>query len=164
MGKEFGVPGTQYLIQSLGRFPFDDGTVNLILAYSVFTHLPEFVHLHWLRELHRVAKQGCVFVLTVEPPRFIEFCAQIEENDPSPWHRTLKKHVGDWRELLARINGGEYVYLPTGGGDHLPEQVYGDCVVPYSYIAKNWSKFFAVREYIDNPQRFWQAVCVLQKP
>jgi SAM-dependent methyltransferase len=113
--RDSGVPGTQYLVQPLGSLPIGDGTVSLILAYSVFTHLPEPVHQHWLQELHRVAKPGCVFALTVGPPRFIEFCVQVDDDDPSLWCRTLKKHVGDGREIRACIDRGEYVFLPTGG-------------------------------------------------
>ncbi len=160
---ETNVPGTHYKIDHDSILPFADGVFTVIIAYSVFTYLPEPLHRHWLAELSRVAATGCLFVLTVEPPRFIDFCANISDNAESSWHQALASHVGDGVALKARIDKSEYVYLPTGGGDHLPSDIYGDCVIPKSYIIRNWSPLFEVRDYIDDPQRFWQAVVVLQK-
>src|SRR5579862_4979144 len=68
------VPGSYFQIEHAGILPFPADTFDIMIAYSVFTHLPEELHLHWLTELWRVAKSGCLFVLTVEPPRFIDFC------------------------------------------------------------------------------------------
>ncbi len=47
-----GTPTTQY------RFPANDGSVDFVLAKSVFTHLLERDAQHYLREIRRVLKQG----------------------------------------------------------------------------------------------------------
>ena len=44
--------------------PFEDGSFDLILAVSVFTHLPEDRQLDWLGELRRVASPAGRLVLT----------------------------------------------------------------------------------------------------
>ena len=160
------VPGNHYQIEHGGVLPFPDDTFDIMIAYSVFTHLPEDLHLHWLSELSRVSKSGCLLVLTVEPPRFIDFCINEAANRDHPWHKTLAMHVHDGgaSKLKDRLQKSQYVYMPTGGGDdHLAPDVYGDAVIPLAYIQNHWTKLFELRDYIDDAERFWQAVVVLTK-
>lgn len=155
------VPGKLSLITPEGNMPFPERYFDLMIAYSVFTHLPERIHLHWMRELARVAKPGCLFFLTLEPRRFIEFIGTIEPNDQSEWHRLLSQFSNQTASLYEQFDAGEFVYLPTYGeeiGRH-----FGDAIVPLSFIEREWSPFFSLKEYIDDPSRFWQAVVILQK-
>jgi ubiquinone/menaquinone biosynthesis C-methylase UbiE len=66
------VPGQIDLITPLGTLPYPDGFFNGMIAHSVFSHLPQKVHLHAMRELARVAHPGCIFCLTLESRRFID--------------------------------------------------------------------------------------------
>lgn len=155
------VPGKLSLITPEGNTPFPEGYFDLIIAYSVFTHLPKKIHLHWMRELARIGKPGCLFFLTLEPRRFIEFIGNIEPNDQSEWHRLLSQFSNQTASLYEQFDAGEFVYLPTYGeeiGRH-----FGDAIVPLSFIEREWSPFFSVKEYIDDPSRFWQAVLLLQR-
>ncbi|MGY1688890.1 class I SAM-dependent methyltransferase [Geodermatophilus sp. SYSU D01105] len=45
--------------------PFDDGRFDLVLGYSVFTHLPVDHQDAWLAELRRVTRPGGLLLLTV---------------------------------------------------------------------------------------------------
>jgi hypothetical protein len=36
-------------------------------------------------------------------------------------------------------------------------------MVPRSYLEKTWAPYFAVRDFIDDPNRFWQAAVVVQR-
>lgn len=161
--KKDGVPGDLRGIEPRGQLPFPDNHFTHMFAYSVFTHLPEDVQLHWLSELSRVAKPGCVFICTTEPRRFLDFVADIPDPAPSGWHEGLKKAAGDIDAAKAKFDAGEFVYLPTGGGDFRAADVYGDAVIPLAYIRKKWDEYFSFRDYIDDPARFWQAVYVGQK-
>lgn len=160
--RETNVPGRLASIEPKGRLPYPDNYFDAMVAYSVFTHLPETIHLHWMRELARVARPGCVFYLTLEPKRFIDFVADIPPDAESGWHRVLAPFAGQAAEYRRLFDAGEMAYLPTGGGDVLTKDIYGDAVVPLSYIEREWSPHFAVRDYIDDPSRFWQAVLVVQ--
>lgn len=157
-----GVQADLRVISPTGALPFPDNHFSHIFAYSVFTHLPEQVHLHWLAELARVAKPGCVFVCTTEPGRFLDFIAEIPEDAPSAWHAGLKRAAGDIASAKAKFAAGSFIYIPTGGGDYRDEAIYGDAIIPQSYIKENWSKYFKLRAYIDDPSRFWQAVVIGQ--
>lgn len=145
-----------------GKLPYPDDFFDCVIAYSVFTHLPEHVHNHWIGEIARVAKPGCVFVLTLESRRFLDFVENIDsENPQSGWHAGLShfsREIPAFRELY---NEGKFVYLPTGGGDFRAADVYGDAVVPLKYVEQTW-RHFNIIDYIDDPARFWQAVLIAQ--
>jgi SAM-dependent methyltransferase len=157
------VPGVLSRIDPRGDLPFESSSLSHAFSYSVFTHLPENISLHWIKEIARVLKPGGVFVFTVEPPRFIDFVADIPVNAESAWHRGLRAALGNPDEARRKAARGELVYLPTGGGDYRAADVYGDAVIPESYARTKWSEYFEVAEYIDEPNRFWQAVVVARR-
>jgi trans-aconitate methyltransferase len=159
--RKAGIQAHLQHIESRGRLALPDRSVSHIIAYSVFTHLPEDIQFHWLDELARVAKPGCVFVCTTEPRRFLDFVASIPPNPQSPWHGGLREAAGDIEEKKRQFDAGHFVYIPTGGGDFRDKSVYGDAVIPRSYIEDNWSSRFALKAYVE--EGFWQAAVVLQK-
>jgi hypothetical protein len=155
-----GVPGQIDLISANGSLPYPDDFFDIMMGYSVFTHLPEAMHIHWMRELARVARRGCIFALTLEPRRFIDFLAAIPEDTPVDWYRSLssfKPRVADFRRSF---DDGNLVFMTTNED---PEVTYGDAVVPVSYIKQHWAPYFKVIAYIDDPKKFWQAVLVVQR-
>jgi SAM-dependent methyltransferase len=158
------VPGELSRIFPNGKLPYPDNFFDCIMAYSVFTHLPENIHKHWINEIARVAKPGCVFVLTLESIRFLDFVENLDSNNPiSGWHAGLSQFSSEIPAHRKAYNDGDFVYLPTGGGDFRAADVYGDAVVPLKYVEQEWSKHFNIIEYIDNQDRFWQAVLVTQR-
>lgn len=145
-----------------GKLPYPDNYFDCVIAYSVFTHLPENIYLHWISEIARVSKPGCIFVLTFESIRFLDFIETIDKkNSQSNWHAGLSNFAEKVPEYRKNFIKGDFVYLPTGGGDYRPSDIYGDAIVPKEYIQKSWSGLFNMIEYIDGP--FWQAVVVAQK-
>jgi ubiquinone/menaquinone biosynthesis C-methylase UbiE len=158
-----GVPGNIDLIKVDGLLPYPDTYFDFMMAYSVFTHLPEKPHLYWMKELYRVSRPGCLFFLTLEPERFIDDLKNIPSDSSSPWHQSLLKYAHLTDDFHNKFQANEIAYLPTGGGDGLDTDVYGDAIVPLSYIKKHWSPFFVVREYIDDPAQFWQAILVVER-
>jgi trans-aconitate methyltransferase len=161
--RDLGVPGNLDRLYAYGKLPYPDGFLQGAMAYSVFTHLPEPVHRHWLLELARVMQPGAVFSFTVEPQRFVDFIESVPNETSSDWHRALHAYAAGANEFRAGYDRGELVYIPTGGGDFRGAEVYGDAMVPLSYIEANWAPYFVVRAYIDDPNRFWQAVAVVQR-
>jgi hypothetical protein len=126
-----GVPGQFSTISPLGQLPFEDNFFDIIIAYSVFSHLPERVALHWMRELSRVSRGGCIFLFTAEPRRFLTFIAAIPEPPETSWHAALVKFKRQVPALLEQFDKGRFCYLPTsGGGEVMTADVYGDAIVP----------------------------------
>ena len=76
-GTEIDAEAIQWLNENYGRFgtfavngslpplPHEKERFDLIYGVSVFTHLPETMQSAWLAELFRVAKRGCLLLLTV---------------------------------------------------------------------------------------------------
>jgi len=159
--RETHVPGNLALISPEGRLPYRDKYFDFVIAYSVFTHLPERMNLHWIREIARVSKPGCIFCLTLEPRRFIDFITSIPPDTDSEWYRLLSQYADRSDKLYQQYDAGEIAYLPTYGED--VGRNFGDAVVPLSFIEREWSPFFSIRTYIDDPTRFWQAALVLQR-
>lgn len=162
------VPGEFCRIFPSGKLPYPDSFFDFVIAYSVFTHLPEHVHIHWAHEIARVAKPGCIFVLTLESTRFLDFVEKLGRSKPAEdwhgWHRSLSEFSGNIPAYRKAYSKGEFVYLPTGGGDYRSADVYGDAVVPKEYVERSWKGLFNIIDYIDDPARFWQAVLVAQRP
>jgi SAM-dependent methyltransferase len=161
--KATGVPGRLEHIEPLGVLPVPNGSINLATAYSVFTHLPEAVHLHWMKEFARAVAPGGIVALTLEPRRFLDFVEEAPEKGKSQWHLTMAKFAAEAPKLKLRFDAGEFIYLPTGGGAYRPSETYGEAVVPLSYIRSRWSADFEVLEYLDDAKKFWQAVLILRR-
>jgi hypothetical protein len=66
--------------------------------------------------------------------------------------------------LYQDFDDGRIAYIPTGGGGEFRDgAIYGDAIVPLSYIEREWSRYFDVRDYIDDRNRFHQAVLTVQR-
>jgi SAM-dependent methyltransferase len=162
--RETGVPGAFHVLEPYGRLPFPDAFFSHVMAYSVFTHLPEKVHLHWMEEIGRVMKPGACFCLTLEPRRFLDFVSTLDEKTAETgWHSNMSRFASFATDSKQFFDSGEFVYLPTGGGEYRESNVYGEAVVPLVYIERNWKRFFRVVEYVDDASRFWQAALVVQR-
>jgi SAM-dependent methyltransferase len=152
-----GVPGRLSRIEPLGTLPLPDESIDVAMAYSVFTHLPEAVHLHWMRELTRVCRPGAVMFLTTQPRRFLDFVRDAAPLSNSVWHQRLAAFAPATAESLAAFDAGRLVFLDT---EQTP--YYGDALVPRAWLAAHWSGW-RLREYLDDSARFKQAVVVLQR-
>jgi SAM-dependent methyltransferase len=155
------VPASVSLIEPFGQLPYRNQFFDIVYAFSVFTHLPETIANHWLEEIRRVTRPGGMMIMTLEPPRFVDFCRSIPADDASLWHRALRDAIARVPDAEARVRAGEFLYLPTGGGGMLTNEIYGDAIIPDAYIQKNWTDHFELIDYLDDPQQFW-AVVVLQ--
>ena len=158
------VPGHHLVAENGRKLPFADESFRLITAYSVFTHLPEPLFRDWMGELLRLLGRGGLLVFTVEPPRFLDFVAGIDrENPPSGWHGALAQQLGSVEDRRRELSTRGVTYLPTGGGPHRPPEAYGDTVVLPQFISAAAGRKGKLRRYLDEPEQFWQAVAVVQK-
>ena len=180
-----GLPGQFHSISPLGSLPAPDETFSFAIAYSVFTHLPEHVHLHWRQELARVLQTGAILVITVQPRRFLKYIEKRGQEELGPKilgrrvgflrHLRIKKRRGssEWHRLLAQsadrvpefadqYDNGDLVYMrglgPDGGDEN-----YGDALVPVSYLEKHWSPDFSIVDVVDDKSRFAQSVVTLKR-
>jgi ubiquinone/menaquinone biosynthesis C-methylase UbiE len=157
------LPGQFDLLERDSVLPYPDNFFDVMMAYSVFTHLPEKVHLHWMKELARVSKPGAVFCLTLEPRFFIDRIKHANDEPGNVFLQGLARYVPNVNGLYEKFDRGEISYLATGGGDNLTAEVYGDAIVPLSFIETHWSEFFNVISYQDFPDKIWHQAWLIVK-
>ncbi len=158
------VPGNLDLIEPEGVLPYPANYFDAIIAYSVFTHLPEKLNLHWMKELARTSRRGCIFCLTLESRSFIDKIKTVPPNSDNAWLLSLSRYASMANELYQKYDDGKIAYLPTGGGDNLTTDVYGDAIVPIAYIKNNWSPYFDIKAYFEFPSEGWrQALLVVRR-
>ncbi len=162
--KQSALPGQFDVLERDGTLPYPDRFFDVMMAYSVFTHLPENVHLHWMKELARVSKSGAIFCLTLEPRFFIDRIKNANKEPGNVFLQGLAQYAPNINDLYEKFDHGEISYLTTGGGDNLTSDVYGDAIVPPSFIETRWSEYFKVISYQDFPDKNWyQARLVVQR-
>lgn len=162
--RDTGIPGNLSQVNPEGPLPHSDNIFDLVYAYSVFSHLSERVHIKWLDEIRRVLKPGGVFIATTEGRDFINFCASLSKKDvETDWHKSLKNAFPEPEKTLEQFDAGNFIYAATGGGDYRSNDFYGEAVIPKSYVENVWAKYFNFRDFVDDPNRFWQALIVMQK-
>lgn len=159
---EARIPAQYALVEPTGRLPYPDNLFSHAMAYSVFTHLPEHVHLNWSAEITRVLKPGGVFCGTIETRKFLEFIATMPDPDAcnNDWYRSLAYYKPQVPTLLQSYDAEQFVYLPTGGGGIRTADVYGEAVIPPRYIERHWHGV-SLRAVLD--ESFWQTVFIVQK-
>jgi cyclopropane fatty-acyl-phospholipid synthase-like methyltransferase len=82
---------------------FAANSFDIIFAYSVFTHLPENVHIKWIQEFSRLLKPGGILVITTQPRKFIALCESFRrEPGESIWHDGLVKWIKGFSRLLKQ--------------------------------------------------------------
>lgn len=166
-------------VDGLPPAPFDDGTFDLVVAYSVFSHLSEAASMAWIREIARVLEPGGLAIVTTQGSGFLDFVESLTTRAflwrvrlmlgrwrGRPWNehwlRLLREGFGDIAATRRQFAGGQFVHVATGGGSGLEASLYGESIIPRAYVEREWTDFDLV-DFIDDPGH-QQAIIVLQKP
>jgi SAM-dependent methyltransferase len=118
--------------------PFPRDYFGLIYAFSVFSHLPEDIEQVWLAELVRIARSGCLFLLTIHGDWVIEATLPIEKRNE------VASKGFDFMKVHSRDHNG--LQFPD----------YYECSYHTStYVLDKWKKYFDILEIVkgDNPRR-----------
>lgn len=119
------------------------GSADLIVAYSVFSHLSEAAHMAWIEELARVLRPGGVLVVTTRCRAFINYTESVRRQPEIPPHaRGTAASFIDASAWLARYDRGEFCFDGANNGQHWPDDYYGEAVVPEGFARSNWARFF----------------------
>lgn len=156
--RETGIPARLHKIAPTGELPFSPSSFDLIYAYSIFTHLPEHAQDHWLERLARALRPDGLLVVTIQPPRFLDYVEEVAQNETAhEWYSRLKALLDEMPDARASLEASGSLFLPTNNLEH-----YGDRVIAEPYVHKHWSRWFEVLEYVDDPGTFAQAVVTLR--
>jgi SAM-dependent methyltransferase len=156
------------------RPPIDlpSSSLDVIFAFSVFSHLTEAVHLEWIEEFSRLLRPHGTLVVTTRERDFILECARIREAEPDPKkmdplsnYATMGARAAflDTKHYLDVYDAGEYCCDPTGAGDNLPPDTYGETCIPFAYVKRKWAPFFCVTEFKESVPDIQQNVIVARR-
>ena len=144
------------LIDTWGRLPFPDDRFAVVYACSVFSHLPEDLHLHWLAELRRVLEPRGVLIASTLSRRTIAKIAVVRASGEyqAPWQRQLAEAFPE--TATADVDAGRFVFGPH------PRPEYGQTIIPRAYVETEWSRWFDVIAFRD--EGYPQAIIVARRP
>jgi SAM-dependent methyltransferase len=131
--------------------PFADQSFDAIVAFSVFTHLHERLHLDYLRELRRIAAPGAVIVLSTHGGTALHLFARGERKMLHPPPAIAAAQV-------PRFEDGQFVFIPYG--DQTNIDPYGSAFIPREYIEREWTHLFQLATFYAAPD-YWQDYSVL---
>jgi SAM-dependent methyltransferase len=138
---------------------------DVIYLYSVFSHLSQEVHLAWVEEFARRLAPGGLLLATTQSRGFLDFCASLRSGSTpeDPWQQSLARCFTDHDDALQRYDRGEFLFEPTGGGDHRPSTFYGEAVVPRGFVERSWPSSLRLVEFHDDPKLLAQALIIARR-
>jgi ubiquinone/menaquinone biosynthesis C-methylase UbiE len=139
-------------------------TFDIIMAYSLFSHLSEEACTAWLKEFSRVLKKGGLIFVTIRQQNFLTSLKNNSSADNviSDYERMLREKLGN-PTVQQRFDNGDFIFNPTGGGSELSNDFYGDTVIPDKYIYRRWVEWFDIIEHYDDAAKLGQAFICLRK-
>jgi SAM-dependent methyltransferase len=162
--QETGVYGQLLKIDLLPPTILAGSSMDLVYAYSVFSHLSRLAADAWIEELTRLLRPGGMLFLTTQGRSFLDFCDTLQNEEPEIyWHSLLKKAFTDTETKRDLYDRGEFVHVATGGGVELPGEVYGEALVPKGYVETHWTGALDLVDFVDDRSNLPQALIVLQK-
>jgi SAM-dependent methyltransferase len=150
--------GNFELTAAMPPLPFPEERFDLIYAYSVFSHLAESVADRWIDELRRVLRPGGALILTTRDRFFLDDL-RTYTSDPrqhTAYYLKLRKAFAALDDLTARFDEGRYLFLAVHP-DEPVRDVYGEAVVPETYVRSHWSPRFQRSVHVPADRRRQQA-------
>ncbi|MGM0876128.1 MAG: class I SAM-dependent methyltransferase [Bacillota bacterium] len=144
----------------------DDNSLDIIFAFSVFSHLAEDTAEKWIKEFSRILRPGGIVVATTEGLNFLQYCQRLRERPElvkTGWHKALKESFKDINSMISNYNRGIFLYSATGGGDIRDKSFYGEAVIPKAYIERVYGKHLKFIDFFEDTKRLPQPLFVLQK-
>lgn len=150
---ETKIPGDHRLMNVEPPAPYNDGQFDLILAWSIFTHLSLPLHSSWLKDLHRMLTPGGILLATIHQSQLFDRMIDQDRYDREEMKKALAEYKSSGYGYFAA-----YKHLNVDGLDHAR---FGMAFISTDYIVRNWTKYFQIEEVgiaVDG----WQDIVVLR--
>jgi len=144
---------------------YGTGQFDVICAYSVFTHLPEKVHLKWIEELARITAPGALVVLTTGGHRLVEHWL-AGRPDPVPTPAELRLRLPEFEERGFLFFPYEKLEISDPQNESFFGEwdlsQYGMTFILEDYIHRHWLDSFQLVSFEAAPDD-WQDFVVLRR-
>lgn len=173
--------GAYQVVRPLPPTELPPQSFDLVVGYSVFSHLAEDAASAWMREFARILRPGGVVAVNTRSRQFLEYCASLQKvsrrlrrclsalrrarsPEQPPYLKALAGMFKDFGEARRRYDEGEFLYAGLGGGGVRDASFYGETFIPEGYARRAWTPHLGFREFRFDPNRHELALIVLQKP
>jgi len=165
--RQTGLPVALQQMPFLPPTDFETASADLIVAFSVFSHLSESAHLAWIEEFARVLRPGGVLVITTRPRAFIRYAATLRSQPDLPPHaRGTAAAFPDTEATLARYDRGDFCFDAADVWTRWPDDYYGEAVVPPGFAERAWAPWLTDVRFTaaERHGRFDQSLIAARKP
>lgn len=139
-------------------------SIDLITAYSVFSHFSCIQATRWLEEFRRITRPGAILLLTTYGRGHIEYIDNSKMEDLPRGHQKQKENIeisGGKEEVYRMFDLDEMMFFLGGA-------TYGQYDCGHTYLGENfkrrvWGKYFDVVEVIDDYSSLEQILVVLRR-
>jgi 2-polyprenyl-3-methyl-5-hydroxy-6-metoxy-1,4-benzoquinol methylase len=138
------------------------GSIDIVYAYSVFSHLSEHAHLGWIHEFHRLLRPGGMLIVTTLKPAHLDIWEQLRVTGGDHWREALASVRFDSKNAGTKFEQGYFLYCPIGGGGIRESSFYGEAIVSPYYVDERWDGFARIA-YVDAAARGPQALIVAKR-
>ena len=137
--------------------PIADHSVDIITAFSVFTHIDTF-ETHWLAELSRIMSDDGMCYLTVHNEDTWKKLEQEKDNEKNRLIQSIVKIEPNFKQMLSEpMPDKRTIYRFTQSGPYRAQVFHSN-----NYLHKVWGRFFEI-EAIMPCHHVRQTVVVLKK-
>jgi SAM-dependent methyltransferase len=140
---------------------------NLIVSYSVFSHLSEPAVRAWLLEFHRLLKPGGFIAFTTRHETFLRYVEWARTaDDADDYTQALGRLFDDVSVPRAALARGEFVHATSpgvSGGGVRDETFYGETWIPAAYLVREFGSLFDLVATCFDSARYDQVAYVLRK-
>lgn len=149
------------------RPPIDmpDNSVDVITAYSVFSHFSAVQATRWLDEFYRIARPGAIVALTTYSRAHINFIYDAPPDTVPPNKAAQKEELNEYggRSEAFRMFGlGEMIYFQKGAA--FGKHDYGNAYVGEEFVRRVWGRQFEILEIKDEYKELEQMAVIMRKP
>jgi hypothetical protein len=139
--------GNFTLISEHTPTPFPNNSFDLIIGISIFTHLSEKTQFEWLKELHRIAKNDSILLMTVHG------------------EEAVKRAVLTIGYLMPlKVKGFlDIGHNPSLDGIIRDDNYYRNIYHKKRYIQKKWAKYFQIIDIIPGCIGNLQDLVIMKK-
>jgi SAM-dependent methyltransferase len=141
------------------------GSIDVITAYSVFSHFSCGQNVRWINEFSRLVKSGGLVFLTTYGEGHLNYLRNADISKLSPGHLRQRQNIEEvwgFSEACNLLTMGEMLFLP-GGGHGFKAYDYGHAYLSHGYIERMIARDFRLLSFIDDYDNLDQALIVLCK-
>ena len=161
---ESGLPCDVRKIEPAPPLPFADGSFDVIVSYSVFSHLSKKYFLGWAREFRRILRSGGYAFLTTRPRDAIQWFKDLRDSGDVPFYaRGAAQSFVDAEAAFLDYDSGRFCFSP----EEVPHigDYYGEACIPLAFLENHLTGLFQDIDMVlfNEHHLFDQNLIVLRK-